>query len=32
MDVIPPNWIFVGNKPLLSNVTFVIANEENTGN
>lgn len=28
MDTIPPSWIFVGNKPSLNNITFVIANEE----
>lgn len=28
MDTIPPSWIFVGNKPALNNITFVIANEE----
>ena len=28
MDSLPPNWIFVGNKPSIQNVTLVVAKEE----
>ena len=27
MDAFPQNWIFVGNKPQLKNVTFMVIKE-----
>ena len=31
MDSLPPSWVFVGNKPLITNVTLVIANQDDVG-
>ena len=31
MEELPPNWIFIGNKPSIQNVTVVIVKEDEIG-
>ena len=31
MEELPPNWIFIGNKPNIKNVTFIVVRDDELG-